>query len=159
MRKSGIISPIDDDSPEEIWGEQSTAKNITDTQPFSENSNVFEDTEGLFVDPTISEGSQSSNSSDIIDTWDKMNIKMYSNQVNIEFGDMWRQIESIHLRTKHGYLTTHDFDTSSVNPSLSKHINDSYTWKTSADHFPDDYLVDITIRDLSGDQHTIYKKD
>jgi hypothetical protein len=120
----------------------------------------LDDPEASVVEvPINDEIISSSSSSDIIDTWDKMNIKMYSNQVNIEFGDMWRQIHSIHLRTKNGYLTTHEFDTSSVNPSYSKHINDTYSWRSSSEHFPDDYVVDITIKDLSGDQHCIYTKD
>jgi hypothetical protein len=75
---------------------------------------------------------------------------------------MWKEIHSIHLATKAGYLTVHDFQTTHISDQFSKHINDNFTWykgNIESELIANDYIKEIIIKDLTGNNHSIFKRD
>jgi hypothetical protein len=134
-------------------------------------SNLFEDTMNLFDDDidTQNVGSSSTDqqfiqnivsSDNIIDSWNKMKVDIsdVNKNINIDFGELWKEIDSIHIKTKLGYLSTHVFDANKVN-MFEKNRYSWYQNNITDIIIENDYITGISIKDLSGIIHEIYKRD
>nr|AWB36250.1 hypothetical protein [Lactarius sp. (in: basidiomycete fungi)] len=129
-------------------------------------SNLFDDTMALFDDEpenTLIEDnqqantSQDSSSTELIDSWDKIKVDIWdkSKQVNITFGDLWREVDSVHFVTNDNYLLVSDFKDLGSTGSGPK-TNDVFTWDKRPHSDYNSKLFEIIIKDLNGKTHTIY---
>ena len=183
IRKSGIASP-DENSPEDNWLVQGSSKTIIspiDEYPsnmnlFDGNNSLFDDTLDLNTQVINEDLNNSSDSSHIqpIDDWSKIKINNWeaSKQVNITFGQLWKETQEVIFITNDNYITRYEFNPSMINtPSNRSDINDTYNWDNRNDNTEYQYnnnmkylyrnskLQEIIIKDLNNIKHSVYKKD
>lgn len=137
--------------------------------------NLFDDTNALFDTSDIEEVpsqeehqeevNTSTSSEDIVDSWDKVKVNIFdkAKQVNIEFGKLWNEAESVHFSTKDGYLSVQQIS------NLGKigentHSNETFVWDNRINlsdnpDFKKSELKEIIIKDLTGKYHPVYRND
>nr|AWX52917.1 hypothetical protein [Lactarius sp. (in: basidiomycete fungi)] len=171
---NGGIKQTSDDNTEEFEGKTiPIIKSNKVESPIPQNpsvSNLFDDTMALFDEEpenTLIEDSQQndvntsqdSSSSEVIDTWDKVKVEVWdkSKQVNITFGDLWREADSVHFVTNDNYLSVCDFKDLGFT-GIGPKTNDVFTWDKRQTSDFNSELKEIIIKDLNGKTHSVYRK-
>lgn len=174
LDSGGVSENIQTDNPIKFEGKSNPViKPSKIDSPIPQNpsvSNLFDDTMALFDDepdntliedtPQEANISQDSASTDVIDSWDKIKFNIWdkSKQVNIQFGELWRDVNSIHFATNDNHLIVEQIDNLG-NDGNKTHSNDAFVWdrRTTSDFNSE--LKEIIIKDLSGKTHSIYRND
>jgi hypothetical protein len=174
LDSGGVSENIQSDNPIKFEGKSiPVIKPSKIDSPIPQNpsvSNLFDDTMALFDDepdntliedtPQEANISQDSVSTDVIDSWDKIKFNIWdkSKQVNIQFGELWRDVDSIHFATNDNHLVVEQIDNLG-NDGNKTHSNDAFVWdrRTTSDFNSE--LKEIIIKDLSGKTHSIYRND
>jgi hypothetical protein len=142
------------------------------------NSNLYEDTAALFDDELVPDNNQAPQqevqtqvkteevdiNSNIINSWDKVNIDINDGSVKIEFGDMWRYCTKVHFATNNNHLLTYDFDPILLNSTQmdKSHITETFNLKENL-NFNNlgikTEIREILMTDLEGRYISVYKND
>jgi hypothetical protein len=170
----GVIENIKTDNPQEFEGKSiPIIKPSKIESPIPQNpsvSNLFDDTMALFDDEpdnTLIEDTQQetnipddSTSSEVIDSWDKIKIDIWdkSKQINIQFGGLWNEVDSVHFATSDNHLSVQDINNLG-NTGVQTKVNDTFVWDRRATSDFNSELKEVIIKDLNGKTHSIYRND
>jgi hypothetical protein len=172
-KRVSIVEDVDDTENPIVTPINIVKDNPIVTPPVNEYPsvlNLFDDTNALFDSSDIEDENiqveqeevNTSTSSGVIDSWDQVKVNIFdkSKQVNIEFGDLWQQANSVHFSTTDNFLSTIDIENLG-NQGYQKHSNENFVWDpiTAQQDFTNSELKEIIIKDLGGQTHSIYKNE